>query len=246
MARTDSLIGRSRAAIARAIESRRRELAGYARALPSATDVLADPSRSLDEIAARLGRSLAANAAAHRARLDRTAAGLSPAGLGRLVSHAAAGIAAVGDRMAQALSVHAERKRSALALRARRLRPAPLTERIASASARLTELGARQRRGLGQRLQSAWQRLEALDKLLDAFSLSKESVLARGYALVHAGGNVVSKASEVPRGGAIEIEFADGRISAIAGTGAISPKRPRRRMKAPDPGQASLFDGEES
>jgi exodeoxyribonuclease VII large subunit len=246
MAKTDSLIGRSRAVTARTIASRRRELAGFVRVLPAAADVLADPSRSLDEIAARLGRSLAASAAAYRARLDKAAAGLSPAGLVRLVSHSAARIAAVGDRMAQALSVHAERKRAALALRARRLRPAPLAERIASASARLVELDRRQRRGLRQRLQSAWQKLEALDKLLDAFSLSKESVLARGYALVHADSKVVSSAADVPRGGAIEIEFADGRISAIAGTGAISPKRPRRRTTAPDPGQASLFDGEDS
>jgi exodeoxyribonuclease VII large subunit len=129
-------------------------------------------------------------------------------------------------------------------LRAKRLRPAPLADRIATASARLAELDRRQRRGLGQKLQNGWQKLEALDKLLDAFSLSKESILARGYALVHAGGKVAARASDVPRGGAIEIEFTDGRVSAVAGTGAISPKPPRRRTKAPDPGQGSLFDGD--
>ena len=61
-------------------------------------------------------------------------------------------------------------------------------------------------------MQTAWQKLEALDKLLDAFSMTKESVLARGYALVHAGDKVVAKAGEVPSGGALEIEFADGRV----------------------------------
>jgi exodeoxyribonuclease VII large subunit len=240
--KTDSFISRCRAAMARAVETRRRELTGFARALPSPADVLANPSRSLDEIGARLGRSLGANALAHRARLDRTAAGLSPLGLGRLVSQATGRIEAAGARMMQALAVHSERKRSALALRTKRFRPDALAERISAASARIAELDHRQRRGLRQQLQSAWQKLEALDKLLDAFSLSKESVLARGYALVHAGGKVIGKASEVPVGGALELEFSDGRVSAIAGTGAMMPKRPRRRTKAPDPGQGSLFD----
>ena len=246
IAKIDSLVGRSRVAATRAVNSGRRELTGFARALLSATDVLANPSRSLDEIAGRLGRSLAVNAHAHRARLDRIAAGISPAGLGRLIGHAGSRISAVGERMTQALSVHAERKRSALALRSRRLRPAPISNRVGIASDRLTELNRRQRHALSQRILNAWQKLEALDKLLDAFSLSKESILTRGYALVHADGKVASKASEIPRGGALEIEFTDGRVSAIAGTGAISPKRPRRRTKAHDPSQGSLFDSDDS
>jgi exodeoxyribonuclease VII large subunit len=245
IAKTDSLVGRCRAAMSRAVETRRRELTGFARALPSPADILANPSRSLDEIGARLGRSLSANALAHRAALGRIAAGLSPLGLGRLVSQATGRIEAAGARMIQALAVHSERKRSALVLRTKRFRPSTLADRIAAASARIAELDQRQRRGLRQHLHNAWQKLEALDKLLDAFSLSKESVLARGYALVHSGGKVIGKASEVPVGGALELEFSDGRISAIAGTGAMTPKRPRRRTTAPDPGQGSLFDPDE-
>lgn len=242
VSRTDACIVRVRGAIERHIERERRQLQGYARVLPSADDILANPRRSLDEIGSRLGRSLSANALSHRARLDRTVAGLSPSGLARLIAQAKTRLSTDTGRMAQALSVHGERKRSDFALRARRLRPAPIVERLAAASSRLTELEGRAHRGLRQRFQGAWQRLEALDKLLDAFSMTKESVLARGYALVHAGSKVIGKASEVPKGAALELEFADGKVSAMAGSGAMTPKQPRRRTRAPDPGQGSLFE----
>ncbi len=242
MARTDAILARGRTAVARFLERHRRELTGHARALPSADDILASPRRSLDEISGRLARSLTANAFAHRARLDRATAGLSPLGLSRLLQQAQMRIGTATNRMAQALSVHAERKRSAFSLRAKRLRPEPIATRVAAAGTRLAELNRRKERGLSQRFLAAWQRLEALDKLLDAFSMSKESVLQRGYALVHsASGALLSRASDVPPGGALELEFADGRVSAVAGVGAMSPKRPRRRTKAPDPGQGSLF-----
>ncbi len=242
MARTDSAISRCRTAMSRLTELRRRELTGFARVLPSADDVLAHPRRALDEISSRLARSLSANAFAHRARLDRVAAGLSPLGLSRLLQQGQMRINTTAGRMAQALSVHAERKRAALALRAKRLRPEPIEGRLAAAAARMAELDRRRQQGIGRRLLASWQRLEALDKLLDAFSLSKESILQRGYALVHGGNGVLfSKAVDVPAGGALELEFADGRVSAVAGIGAVRPKRPRRQTKAPDPGQGSLF-----
>lgn len=234
---------RCRTAVSRLIERGRKELVGIGRALPSTNDVLADPSRVLDEIGARLARSLTANALAHRARLARVAASLSLAGLGRVVSYARSLLVSAGNRMTQALAVYAERKRSELALRARRVRAEPIATRLAAGNTRLAEIDRRRRHGLRQRLLIAWQKLEALDKLLDAFSLSKESILARGFALIHGPeGQVIGKAAEVPAGGVLELEFSDGRVSAVAGRGAVSPKKTRRRTRAPDPGQGSLFD----
>jgi len=46
-----------------------------------------------------------------------------------------------------------------------------------------------------------------------------------------------------PRGGATEIEFADGRVGAIASAGGARPRTPRRRSVLSDAGQGSLFDG---
>jgi len=242
-ARTEMAASRARSALVRQIERDRRELNALSRALPSAADVLANPSRTLDELAGRLARSLTANVGVHRAQLDRAGAGLAPSGLARLVSHARQRMGASGTRMAQALSVHAERKRSAFLATASRLRAEPIARQVANAWARLGEIDRRRNHALRQRLRADWQRLEALDKLLDAFSMSKEDVLKRGFALVHGpSGGIISKATEVPQGGALELEFADGRVSAVAGVGAITPKRPRRRTRVPDPGQGSLFD----
>lgn len=243
VARIDKDTHRGRVAMGRVLELGRREMVAIARALPGPDDILAAPRRTIDELSARLGRSLSANALAQRGRFDRVAGGLSPTGLARSIDQMRSRLNAASDRKAQALNVHAERKRGALALWARRLRPEPVADRLTAARQRIRELDARQKRALRQSLVLAWQRLEALDKLLDAFSLSKESILARGFALVHrSDGSIVSLASELPRGGAIELEFADGRAAAMAGTGAVSPKRPRRRTMAPSPDQGSLFD----
>ncbi len=52
-------------------------------------------------------------------------------------------------------------------------------------------------------------------------------------------GALLSHAWDVPPGGALGLEFADGRVSAVAGVGAMSPKRPQRRTKAPNLGADS-------
>jgi exodeoxyribonuclease VII large subunit len=231
------------AATQRVVEVGRREYITVCRALPAPGDFLATPRRSLDELGARLSRSLGANAAMHRSHYARATAGFSPANLSAGVRRAGERLAAAVDRSRRALLVHAERKQSALSLRSRRIRPEALLDRLRVARQRLRETDARRTRALRQQLNTNWQKLESLDKLLDAFSLSKESILARGYALVHgADGEVISTASAVPRGGALELEFSDGRVAAVAGVGAVSPKRPRRRTIAPAEGQGNLFD----
>lgn len=243
VARIDKVVLRGRTASGRVLELARRELVSLARALPGPDDFLAIPQRTADELGARLGRSLGANVAAHRNRYERACAALSPIGLSRSVAQLAQRLAAAGARKAQALTVHAERKRSALTLATRRLRPAAVTERVAIGRRQLLEFDGRQRRAVRQMLTLAWQRLEGLDKLLDAFALSKESILARGFALVHRiDGTLVGRAAELPLGALVELEFADGKASAVTGAAGFSPKRPRRRTAAPFPDQGSLFD----
>ncbi|MGD9740297.1 MAG: exodeoxyribonuclease VII large subunit, partial [Bauldia sp.] len=130
VARIDKVVLRGRTASGRVLDLARRELASLARAMPGPDDFLAIPRRTLDELGARLTRSLGANAAAHRSRYERACAALSPVGLSRSVAQLGQRLAAAGARKTQALSVHAERKRSALTLAARRLRPAAVTERV--------------------------------------------------------------------------------------------------------------------
>ena len=62
--------------------------------------------------------------------------------------------------------------------------------------------------------------------------------MARGYVVVRDGASrVVTDAAAVRPGAALDLEFYDGRVGAIAGR---TPRRPVRRM-APPPEQGRLF-----
>jgi exodeoxyribonuclease VII large subunit len=81
-------------------------------------------------------------------------------------------------------------------------------------------------------------RVKSAGKLLDAFSY--RAVLNRGFALVRDGkGFPLRSSSAVTSGMSLDIEFADGRVSATA------DKEPRSKVKSrggPTSGQGSLFD----
>jgi exodeoxyribonuclease VII large subunit len=88
-------------------------------------------------------------------------------------------------------------------------------------------------------------RLERAAGLLTA--LSYHGVLARGFALVRdAAGAPLRAAASITPGLALDIEFSDGRVGAMATsqTGAAPPApvfRRRRRSKISGEGQGSLF-----
>ena len=65
-------------ALRRRIEGGRDRFAGLARGLPRRADILSLPRQRFDNAAARLPRALRANAAAHRAALERSASRLRP------------------------------------------------------------------------------------------------------------------------------------------------------------------------
>ncbi len=142
------------------------------------------------------------------------------------------------------------RRRSRLERASGRLQPAPLRHRVERCGERLDVLAARTRQALANATRHRSRLLEAQAKLLA--SLSYQSVLARGYALVRdANGAMVRAAAGVAPGQHLEIEFKDGRI-AKALSGAPPKPRPspenqetRQTSAAPQkrggPGQGSLF-----
>ena len=87
-------------------------------------------------------------------------------------------------------------------------------------------------------------RLERADRLLVAFSYRE--VLKRGFALVRdAEGHPLRAAENVTSGMHLSIEFADGRIGAVAEGDAVprpapAPVRRKRRLGGGE-GQGSLF-----
>ena len=79
------------------------------------------------------------------------------------------------------------------------------------------------------------QRLAALDRLRE--TLGYRETLRRGYAVVRSDGDIVTDTATAKAAGALEIEFADGRVTAAV-AGGPSPKG--KKAKAP-PDQGSLF-----
>ena len=111
----------------------------------------------------------------------------------------------------------------------------------------LAALAARMTRAYDERLKSLRADLVFKEQLLGA--MSYRGVLSRGFALVRdETQKPLWRASEVKQTQRLEIEFADGKIGAIAG-GRVGPPLtppallPRRRAKSDKDagGQGSLF-----
>ena len=107
-------------------------------------------------------------------------------------------------------------------------------------------LSARMARAYGERLQSKRAQLVSAWQLLGA--MSYRGVLSRGFALVRdEAQRPLRRAAEVRQTQRLEIEFADGKVGAVAG-GRVGPPLtppallPRRRAKPDkDEGQGTLF-----
>ena len=229
---TAKLSDRLRVGLRRALESHRSALRAASRGLPRAQDLVALPRQRFDSTHQRLGRALSANSGAHARRLAKVAPRLQ----GRLLQQ----------------RLEASDKRLHLAWH----RGANALGRFAGARrSRFERLSGR----LGPQL--VLNRLDRWRALLDArgnmlASLSYQSVLRRGFALVRdAAGRAVRQAAGLAHGSALDIEFADGRVSAQTlsgvdtGQGAAPasatpamPRSPATKKPAPGGGsQGSLF-----
>jgi exodeoxyribonuclease VII large subunit len=139
-------------------------------------------------------------------------------------------------RLAAAAQLRAARQR--LDLAASRLRPAAFAAEIARVRTGLGEVGARLDRAV-QRLVA--RRREATDNFagrLATHSERHEGLLARGYVVVRdSDSRVLTEAAAIAPGAALDLEFYDGRVAAIAGR---TPRRPVRRA-APPAEQGRLF-----
>jgi len=244
LANLASLGGRLEAGTLRHVGRRRTELRQAARALPARDRLLAAPQQRLDAAAQGLGRALERQVGrrrAHLAELARKMATRSPAAL----------LAGARQRLKEATRQLPLRQQALLADRRRHLahagRQLDLCLRAALgrhrdanrlAFARLASLAARHRQRMRDLLAARSTELDGLGKLLE--SVSYRRVLARGYALVQdAAGVPLRSVAEVISGQQLSIEFADGRVGAIAnGTAA---RRRGSRKERPDQ-EPSLFE----
>ncbi len=124
------------------------------------------------------------------------------------------------------------------------LRPSLLTAQLARASDRLTARAEALAPALTRRLSRLSDRLDAQGRLLE--TLSHRATLTRGYAIVRdEAGAVLTSAAAARAASALEIEFADDRITpGVAAAPAPKPaakSAPRRKPKDTPPEQGTLL-----
>jgi exodeoxyribonuclease VII large subunit len=135
-------------------------------------------------------------------------------------------------RLRRALRANAHAHRAALAGSAARLGPHLVRNAARRGRDQLTGLDRSGRRALSALVTRSRERFHARTQLLN--SLSYHNVLARGFTLVRdAEGRMLRRAAKVNAGERLDIEFADGHVSAQADGGdrkaAARPKRNRAR-----------------
>jgi exodeoxyribonuclease VII large subunit len=222
------LAQRHRGALHRHVDLKRQNFRAAARALPRAEDLVAPPRQKLDLAAGRLQQALVLGLRRHANRA---------AELVRLLDRQSprARLAAARERL-QGLGKQLAAARDAN-LRAEKLRLQQRRERLAGLAARAATAHRNQ-------LHRRADRLGTIDKLLR--SISYESVLARGFALVtRAEGGLVKRADELAAGDPLVLRFADGTAPArVAGGDERPPARPKPAKAGKTPvGQGSLFEG---
>ncbi len=221
-------------ALNQGLSRRDQRLKDVARALPRAEALLDTPRQRLDRAAEKLGPALTAGVQRRRVRLSDVSGSLRPATLRRRLEENARGLAREASRLGPALQRAAAQKRQGFEGAARRFRPDALASEGARQRRRLTDLSARLS-AAGARQIDGWQgQIEARSRLLA--TLGYEATLERGYAVVRAEGEVVITAKAAKKAGALEIQFADGRMD-VGG----SKPAPKKKAANEPPEQGNLF-----
>jgi exodeoxyribonuclease VII large subunit len=197
------------------VEQRKQRVRDLSRALPRADTLLDTPRQRLDRAADRLPQALRSVVDRRRIGLTEAGAGLRPGNLRRTL----------------------EAKREALGRRADRLSVHPIERDIQRKKGDLEALQRRFEMASGAQIKGWSDRLEALDRLRQ--TLGYEATLDRGYAVVWDGDHVVTTAKAAGQAKALEIQFADGRMSPDQPAKAAARKPAKSKPPAPD--QGSLF-----
>jgi exodeoxyribonuclease VII large subunit len=243
---------RHRAGIRRCLDETRSRLRAEARGLPRLQDLVAFPRQRFDGAAQKLSACMRAYLQRRRTRWVEVGHRMPPPRA--LTRFARQRFDATGRTLERALITNTRVLSQRLVRVESKLRVSQIAARIADARKDLSALDRRAGRALSNRIQARRRHLDAEAKMLR--TLSYQSVLARGYALVRdKEGHMVRLAAAVQPGDLLSIEFGDGRIAAQAGDAAGTAAKPQRarsggKDKSPEEpggdqggkgGQGSLF-----
>lgn len=232
MAWLDGAGARMTGALSGGLQRRGQRLRDLGRALPRPDMLVEGPRQRLDVLADRLGPALIGGVQKRKIRLADATGSLRPAILARQVRSERKRLDDLGARLGPALTRSAQAKRDQLEARATRLTPRRLVRDHAQASERLQVLINRLQSTGTRQVERLRQRLEATDRLRE--TLSYKATLARGYAVVRGGGQIVTTKAAAQDAGGLEIEFSDGRLKIGGPSGG-------RKVAKKSPEQGSLF-----
>lgn len=211
MAYLDQQHARMSRALSQGLVQRGQRLRDMSRALPRPDSLLDTPRQRLDRAGDRLARGTAL-LDTPKLRLERAAARLDPAlmaGVQRRKMHLSDLSGALRPQtLRNKLIQHQQR----LEDRSKRLAPALDRERklqsarLVRATKGLSDIGTRQ-------IQTWRGQIVAAERL--RLTLGYEATLERGFAVVRSGGAVVTSSKDAANAQTLELQFADGTISAV-------------------------------
>ncbi|WP_415221019.1 exodeoxyribonuclease VII large subunit [Pseudophaeobacter arcticus] len=169
-----------------AVQQRRQRLNDLSRAMPRPDSLLETPRQRLDQAGYNLPRALMSAVHQRQVGLGKASAGLRPATLRSLV----------------------QRRRGQFETAIAKLSPYPIAREIARQKTDLEKLNARMVAAQAVRIARQSQQLEASGRQLDI--LSYKATLARGYAVVRSGAEVLTTRAQAAAAPALSIEFSDG------------------------------------
>ncbi len=233
MIRLGECADRARCCVRRHLEKLRAEFRGAERGLPRPQALLAVPRQRLDTAGARLGQSLRHFSDRSRAKLDRCVVRLAPRLIRAPLERGGERLTRAGDAALRSFREGVARRRDRLADRGARLNPRLLAGPAQRQRERLASLWSRAGQGAANACKRKALEIASLSQLLR--TLSHKSVLDRGFALVRGdGGAVIRRAAALTAAAALDIEFADGHVSAHTnGPATQTGDAPRRRPPAP-------------
>lgn len=235
----EDLGSRQRMAARRIASNLRDRLRAASAGLPRPADLVSTQRQRLDLASARLGSAL--RAAQHAKAMDhqRIAGRLQMGLLRQRLDASQNRLESAARRARHGLQTRAGQAHVAFSPLAARLRPGLLTTPIEQGRRHLQAVSNRMVPAYARIVETRRARLDSLSKLLS--TVSYHEVLARGFALVtDAEGNLVRSASDVKPGDALNIDVAQGSISAsVAGAPPI-PRRKTRPAEGTDE-QETLF-----
>ena len=234
----DGMGARLSRATAQGMGQRSQRLRDVARALPRPDAMVQAPRQRFDLAVQGLGGALGLMVARKGAAFGQVSGRLRFEALAALIGRKGDGVAAITARLHDRSTFAARHRRASLDTLAARL-PNALARLLADAQrhsvqgrAKLAALELRLNAAPAQHLARLGQRLDALDRM--RLTLGPNETLARGFAIVRSEGRVVTGVAAAQAAGALEIEFADGRVAIGK---AEAPKKPTK----PIIGQGSLF-----